>query len=106
MLRFSVVPYSCSSPELMHPRFQQGKAEDPELFDGEYRKQLDSLDAKQVTEALGPNAILLCWESFNVRCHPRLVAAWLEMVRRNPSRTIQCGAFGELKRKFPSKGTL
>jgi hypothetical protein len=54
------------------------KAKDPELFDREYRKQLDSLDAKQVAVDLGPNAILLCWESFNVRCHRRLVAEWLE----------------------------
>jgi len=37
-----------------------------------------SLDAKQVAEELGPNAILLCWESFNVRCHRRLVAERLE----------------------------
>ena len=41
-------------------------------------KQLDSLDAKQVAEELGPDAILLCWESFNVLCHRRLVAEWLE----------------------------
>src|SRR5216683_3394727 len=54
------------------------KAKDPELFDREYRKQLELLDAKQVAEELGPNAILLCWESFNVRCHRRLVAEWLE----------------------------
>ena len=54
------------------------KAKDPELFDREYRKQLEALDAKQVAADLGPNAILLCWESFNVRCHRRLVAEWLE----------------------------
>jgi hypothetical protein len=54
------------------------KAKDPELFDREYRKQLDALDAKQVVEEVGPDAILLCWESFNVRCHRRLVAEWLE----------------------------
>jgi uncharacterized protein (DUF488 family) len=54
------------------------KEKDPELFDREYRKQLESLDAKQVAEDLGPNAIVLCWESFNVRCHRRLVAEWLE----------------------------
>jgi Domain of unknown function DUF488 len=53
-------------------------AKDPELFDREYRKQLDALDAKQVAEELGPNAILLCWESFNARCHRRFVAEWLE----------------------------
>jgi hypothetical protein len=51
---------------------------DPELFDREYRKQLDGLDPKQVAEELGPDAILLCWEAFNVRCHRRLVAEWLE----------------------------
>jgi hypothetical protein len=73
------------------PRFYRGKrymplapprwllkAKDPALFDREYRKLLESLDAKQVAEDLGPNAILLCWESFNVRCHRRLVAEWLE----------------------------
>ena|ERR1035437_4507972 len=73
------------------PRFYQGKrclplapprwllkTKDPELFVLEYRKQLDSLIAKQVAEDLGPNAIILCWESFNVRCHRRLVAEWLE----------------------------
>jgi hypothetical protein len=73
------------------PRFYRGKrymplaphrwllkAKDPELFDREYRKLLDALDAKQVVEELGPDAILLCWESFNVRCHRRLVAEWLE----------------------------
>ena len=54
------------------------KAKDPELFDREYRKQLESLDARQVAEDLGPDAILLCWESFNVRCHRRLVAECLE----------------------------
>jgi hypothetical protein len=54
------------------------KAKDPELFDREYHKLLDSLDTKKVAEELGPNAIMLCWESFNVRCHRRLVAEWLE----------------------------
>ena len=54
------------------------KAKDPELFDREYRKQLEALDAKQVAGDLGPDAVLLCWESFNVRCHRRLVAEWLE----------------------------
>ena len=54
------------------------KEKDPELFDREYRKQLASLDTGQVAEELGPNAVLLCWESFNVRCHRRLVAEWLE----------------------------
>ncbi len=54
------------------------QAKDPQLFDLEYRKQLDALNAKHVAEELGPNAVMLCWESFNVRCHRRLVAEWLE----------------------------
>jgi hypothetical protein len=54
------------------------KAKDPELFDQEYHKQLEALDPSQVAEDLGPDAILLCWESFNVRCHRRMVAEWLE----------------------------
>lgn len=53
-------------------------AKDSELFDREYRKQLDGLDARQVSQDLGPDVVLLCWESFNVRCHRRLVAEWLE----------------------------
>ena len=53
-------------------------AKDPELFDREYRKQLGALDANQVAADLGRDAVLLCWESFNVRCHRRLVAEWLE----------------------------
>jgi hypothetical protein len=64
------MPHSWSRPK--------AKAKDPELFDREYRKQPDALGAKQVAEDLGPNAILLLWESFNVRCHRRLVAEWLE----------------------------
>ena len=55
------------SPSGHHNRIAEGN-----------RKQLDSLDAKQVVEDLGPDAILLCWESFNVRCHRRLAAEWLE----------------------------
>jgi len=54
------------------------KAKDPELFNSEYRKQLATLDPRQVAEDLGSDAILLCWESFNVRCHRRRVAEWLE----------------------------
>src|SRR5438445_13761966 len=69
------------------PRFYRGKrymplapprwllkAKDPALFDREYRKQLDALDANQVAEDLGPAAILLCWDSVNVRFHRQLRA--------------------------------
>jgi hypothetical protein len=46
MPRFSIVPYTYYSPKLMHLQFRQGNAKDPELFDREYRQQLDSLNAK------------------------------------------------------------
>jgi hypothetical protein len=68
------------------------KAKDPELFDREYRKQLEALDAKQVAEELGPDAILLCWESFNVRCHRRLVASWSQ---RGAPIVVHCRLAGE-----------
>ena len=84
------------------------KAKDPELFDREYRKQLDSLDAKQVTEELGPNAILLCWESFNVRCHRRLVAEWLEeklgiVVPEHEHERAESIPFSEQRSKWDTK---
>ena len=51
---------------------------DPKRFDEAMREQLDKLDAAEIVKALGEDAILLCWESPNVRCHRRLVAEWLE----------------------------
>jgi hypothetical protein len=35
-------------------------------------------ESRTESHDLGLDAILLCWESFNVRCHRRLVAEWLE----------------------------
>jgi hypothetical protein len=58
------------------------KTKDPELFDREYRKQLESLDAKQVVEDLGPNAIILDPVSGNAGSHPA----------RRTSRTDRDGA--------------
>jgi len=53
-----------------------------EDYDREYQKILDGLDPVQVYQYIsdnyGEDAILLCWESPNVRCHRRLVAEWLE----------------------------
>jgi len=43
-----------------------------------YREILDMLDAKQVFEELGENAILLCYESAGKFCHRRIVAEWFE----------------------------
>ena len=48
-------------------------------FESAYRSQvLGGLNAAQVYDELGADAVLLCWEPFNVRCHRRLVAEWLE----------------------------
>jgi len=51
-------------------------------YDREYQKILDALDPVQtyrkICDMYGRDAILLCWESPNVRCHRRWVAEWLE----------------------------
>lgn len=54
------------------------KQHNPTLFDQEYSKQLRDLDPREVYRDLGDGAVLLCWESFNIRCHRRMVAEWLE----------------------------
>lgn len=49
-----------------------------EEYDRRYHEILANLDPQQVFEDLGENAVMLCWEKPNVRCHRRLVAEWLE----------------------------
>jgi hypothetical protein len=49
-----------------------------ERFDPFYDSILAGLDPAQLYADLGPNAVLLCWESPNVWCHRRRVAEWLE----------------------------
>jgi hypothetical protein len=45
----------------------------------EYRRDvLEKLDAVNVAQELGSDAVLLCWEAPSKFCHRRLVAAWLE----------------------------
>lgn len=36
------------------------------------------LDPHKIVEELGEDAVLLCYESPNQRCHRRLVAAWIK----------------------------
>lgn len=43
-----------------------------------YEEVLAKLDPQQVFEALGHDAILLCYEKPGAFCHRRLVARWLE----------------------------
>lgn len=53
-----------------------------EEFDNFFYQKLSELDAKQVYNEIvtnfGPDSILLCWESPNIRCHRRIVAEWFE----------------------------
>ena len=43
-----------------------------------YEQVLSKLDAQQVYADLGPDAILLCWESPGKFCHRRIAAEWME----------------------------
>ncbi len=53
--------------------------EDESLYRRLYYEQvLSRLDPKQTYSELGPDAIMLCWESPGKFCHRRLVAEWLE----------------------------
>lgn len=49
-----------------------------ENYDREFKKQLEKLDARQVYDQLGDNAVLLCYEVPNDWCHRRMVAEWFE----------------------------
>jgi len=37
---------------------------------------LDKLDAKEVYDELGENAVLMCWEKSSDFCHRHIVATW------------------------------
>lgn len=72
------------------PRWYRGEAElrlaptrdmlemSPEDYDRHYDAILATLDPADVARTLGDGAVMLCWESPNVRCHRRRVAEWLE----------------------------
>lgn len=59
------------------PTWAMLKMSDAE-YDQAYGEHLAKLDAREIFEQLGENAVLLCWEGFNVKCHRRMVAEWLE----------------------------
>jgi Protein of unknown function, DUF488. len=44
----------------------------------EYANLLSKLDAEEVYNELGKNAIILCYEKPNEFCHRRLVADWIK----------------------------
>jgi hypothetical protein len=43
-----------------------------------YAQLLDKLDAQEVYDELGEDAILVCWEPPGNFCHRRIVAEWFE----------------------------
>lgn len=51
-------------------------------YDNYYYAKLAKMNAREVydeiVENFGQDAILLCWESPNIRCHRRIVAEWFE----------------------------
>lgn len=47
-------------------------------FDPLYNTMLLRLDPRKLYDALGPSAVLLCWEVPGKMCHRRNVAEWLE----------------------------
>lgn len=47
-------------------------------YDQHFAAILNKLDPAAVYEALGENAVLLCWETPGIWCHRRLVAEWFE----------------------------
>ncbi len=50
----------------------------PDEYTPLYKARLDALDPQQVAQALGEDAVLLCWEAPDKFCHRFLVAWWLE----------------------------
>lgn len=53
-----------------------------EEFDSFFYNKLSNMDAgktyEEIINLFGEDAILLCWESPNIRCHRRIVAEWFE----------------------------
>lgn len=61
------------------PRGWMLKIKDEDEFTKVYRETvLAKLDPRKVVEAVGKDAVLLCWEKPGEFCHRRLVAEWLE----------------------------
>lgn len=60
------------------PSWELIKIKDEELYRRAYYTEvLSKLDPKEVYDDLGPDAIMLCWESPRKFCHRRIVAEWL-----------------------------
>ena len=57
------------------------KMQKPE-YDAHFAELLAQLDPAELYQALGENAVLLCWEKPWDACHRRLVTEWLEAALR------------------------
>lgn len=69
----------------LFPTWEMIKMEDEQEYEATYRKSvLSKLDAREVYEELGENAILLCHEKYadiesgKTFCHRTMVAKWLQ----------------------------
>jgi uncharacterized protein (DUF488 family) len=52
---------------------------DEKFYIKQYQKEvLSILDARQVYDELGENAVLLCWEKSGKFCHRHLVSNWFK----------------------------
>jgi uncharacterized protein (DUF488 family) len=49
-----------------------------EEFEREFNRcVLEKLDAREILDEIGDDAVLLCWEKAGEFCHRKLVAEWL-----------------------------
>ena len=59
-------------------QFAEGKISKQEYRDRYRKSRLDKLDAKEIYEELGENAILCIWSGFDKYTHREIVVEWLE----------------------------
>ncbi len=68
--------------KLAPPYWMVKKSKSGEMSDEEFELQfkncvLEKLDAHEILEEIGDDAVLLCWEKPGESCHRTLVGAWL-----------------------------
>jgi hypothetical protein len=71
-----------SCKKLAPPYWMVKKSKSGEMTDEEFEREfkrcvLEKLDAREILEKIGDDAILLCWEKPGEFCHRTLVAEWL-----------------------------
>lgn len=68
--------------KLAPPYWMVRKSKSGEITDEEFERQfteyvLEKLDAREILDEIGDDAVLLCWEKAGEFCHRKLVAEWL-----------------------------